>query len=222
MMNSENHISIAISKGRITQAVQPLLQRAGIGPLEDLAQTRKLVIQTETSDVNLIIVRSTDVPTYVQLGGADFGIVGKDVLLEIENPNYYELLDLGVSRCELVLAEVHSPVTKSANAGRKRRVATKYVNTARRYFASRGQYVDVMQLSGSMELAPLCGLADRIVDLSQTGNTLRSNGLRQIETIAEITARLIASKASMRMKANRMKQIVATLEQAVKDHVNES
>ena len=221
-MNDNTHgISIAISKGRVTSAVQPLLEKAGIGATEDLATTRKLVVPTKTPNVNLVIVRSVDVPTYVQLGGADLGIVGKDVLLEIDNANYFEILDLGVCKCELVLAGVEDLSGTPASGNRKRRVATKYVNTARRYFAQRGDYVNVMHLSGSMELAPLCGLADRIVDLSQTGNTLQSNGLKKIDTIAQISARLIASKASTRLKTKAMKQLALNLETAAREYLDD-
>ncbi len=218
MNDNTKRIAVAISKGRVTQAVQPLLVKAGIGPTEDLATTRKLVVPTQSPAVDLVIVRSIDVPTYVQLGGADFGIVGKDVLLEIDNANYFELLDLDVCKCELVLAGVDNPSEKAMPGNRKHRVATKYVNTARRYFAARGEYVNVMHLSGSMELAPLCGLADRIVDLSQSGNTLRSNGLKKLDTLAQISARLIASKASTRLKTEAMKQLADRLEIVAREH----
>ena len=200
MNENIDRVAIAISKGRIAKSVQPLLETAGIAPIEDLEKSRKLVFETQMPNVDLIIVRSTDVPTYVQLGGADFGIVGKDVLLEVETGDYYELVDLGVCRCELVVAGISSSPGGMDQSGRKRRVATKYVNTARRHFASRGEYVDVMRLTGSMELAPLRGLSDRIVDLFQTGSTLRSNGLEKHETIAKISARLIANRASMRLE----------------------
>lgn len=222
-MESQNdRIAIAVSKGRITKAVQPMLEAAGIGPCSDLYKSRKLVFQTHTPNVEIIVVRSTDVPTYVKLGGADLGIVGRDVLLELDGEGYYELLDLGVSRCELVLAEKQDIESDGQNAERKARVATKYVNSTRRHFAAKGIYVEVMQLSGSIELAPLCGLADRIVDLSQTGETLRSNGLKPIETIANISARLIANKASMRLKEKPLKRIAKNLEQAARTGANET
>lgn len=211
-----NRIAIAVSKGRIARAVQPLLGAAGIGPLADISESRRLVLETQSPDVEIIVVRSVDVPTYVRLGGADLGIVGKDVLLELDGEGYYELVDLGISRCELVLAEKDSLDQNAANADRKARIATKYVNTTRRHFASRGVYVEVMELSGSVELAPLCDLADRIVDLSQTGETLRSNGLRKVETIAGISARLIANKASVRLKEKALKSIANRMERAAK------
>ncbi len=214
MISGMDRIAVAISKGRVAQAVLPLLEAAALAPLDHLDTTRKLVLATQSPEVDLIMVRSTDVPAYVQLGGADFGIVGKDILLEVETGDYYELADLRVCQCELVVAGVRAAQQGSAGSGRKRRVATKYVHSARRHFASRGEYVDVMRLSGSMELAPLRGLCDRIVDLSQTGATLASNGLEKQETIARISTRLIANRASMRLKANRMKDIAAKLEQA--------
>ncbi len=219
MTGSADRVAIAISKGRVAKAVLPLLEAAALAPLEKLDTTRKLVLVTQAPEVDLIIVRSTDVPAYVQLGGADFGIVGKDILLEVETGDYYELADLRVCRCELVVAGVRaSQQGGAAGSGCKRRVATKYVHSARRHFASRGEYVDVMRLSGSMELAPLRGLCDRIVDLSQTGATLASNGLEKQETIARISTRLIANRASMRLKATRMKYIAAKLEQAAIDN----
>ena len=222
MAAQTDRIAIAVSKGRITKAVQPLLEAAGIGPCSDMYKSRKLVFQTHTPNVELIVVRSTDVPTYVRLGGADLGIVGKDVLLELDGEDYYELVDLGVSRCELVLAEKLNIDNQAQNVDRKVRVASKYVNATRRHFAAKGVYVEVMQLSGSIELAPLCDLADRIVDLSQTGETMRSNGLKQIETIATISARLIANKASMRLKEKPLKHIARQLEIAAGKYANET
>lgn len=209
-------ISVAISKGRILREALPLLDRAGFAPSDDLRTTRKLVVDTCSSNVKLIIVRSEDVPVYVNLGGADFGIVGKDILLESDNGEFYELLDLGLSRCKLVVAgkEDHEASCETFSSG-KNRIATKYVNTTRKHFASKGLHVNVMKLTGSMELAPLCGIADRIVDLTGTGNTLRTNGLVELETIAPISARLIANKASMRLKHREMKEIVQRFEQTI-------
>lgn len=213
-LNSQ--ISIAVSKGRIMLEALPLLVRAELSPIEDMKTSRKLLIETVNPNVKLVVVRSEDVPTYVRLGGADFGIVGKDILLELENDEFYELLDLGLSRCRLILAEkVDSDSYDSLHNGRKRRVATKYVNTARRYFAEKGIHAEVMKLTGSMELAPLCGIADRIVDLAQTGNTLKSNGLVEVETISDISARLVANKASMRLKEKLMKKIVWQIKDAL-------
>jgi len=222
MSAHNDRIAIAISKGRITKAVQPMLAAAGIGPCEDLYKSRKLVFQTETPNVEIIVARSTDVPTYVRLGGADLGIVGKDVLLELDGEGFYELLDLGISQCELVLAERQNIEDGPPNNERKARVATNYVNATRRHFAAKGIYVEVMQLSGSIELAPLCNMADRIVDLSQTGETLRSNGLYPVETIASISARLIANKAAMRLKEKPLKTIAKKLEVAATEYRNET
>ena len=215
-----NRIAIAVSKGRIAKAVQPLLNAAGVGPLADICDSRRLVLETQAPDVEIIIVRSVDVPTYVRLGGADLGIVGKDVLLELDGDGFYELVDLGISRCELVLAEKENIDRNALNSDRKARIATKYVNTTRKHFASKGVYVEVMELSGSVELAPLCDLADRIVDLSQTGETLRSNGLKKVETIASISARLIANTASMRLKEKALKSIVKKMEKATRAGAN--
>ncbi|MYI90237.1 MAG: ATP phosphoribosyltransferase [Gammaproteobacteria bacterium] len=212
-----DRITIAVSKGRISQSVQPLLEAAGVGPLSDMYKSRSLVFETHTPNVELIVVRSTDVPTYVRQGGADLGIVGKDVLLELDGEGYYELVDLCVSRCELVLAEKQNMDERSQNAERKARIATKYANTTRRHFARKGVYVEVIKLYGSVELAPLCDMADRVVDLSQSGETLRSNGLKKVETIASISARLIANKASMRLKEMALKSIARNLESAAKE-----
>ena len=215
-----DRIAIAVSKGRITQAVQPLLEAAGVGPLSDMYKSRSLQFETRTPNVQLIVVRSTDVPTYVRQGGADLGIVGKDVLLELDGEGYYELVDLGVSRCELVLAERQDIDERSQNAERKARIATKYANTTRRHFAQKGVYVEVIKLYGSVELAPLCDMADRIVDLSQSGETLRSNGLKKVEKIASISARLIANKASMRLKEKALKSIARNLENAAREQTS--
>lgn len=222
MEQSDNRIAVAISKGRIAKAAQPLLEFAGIEPLEDLQNSRNLVFNTRTPNVQLIIVRSEDVPAYVRLGGADLGIVGKDILMEDESISVYELVDLGISRCQLVLAGVKEPSKTLFHNRRKHLVATKYVNTARSYFSSIGVYVDVMKLTGSVELAPLRGIADQIVDLSQTGETLRSNGLEKIDTIAEVSARLIANPASMRLKDKAMKNIVRRFEEAAEAFSDET
>jgi len=216
----DNRIAIAVSKGRISRAVQPLLETAGVGPLSDIHKSRSLVFETSTPNVELIVVRSTDVPTYVRQGGADLGIVGKDVLLELDGEGFYELSDLGISRCELVLAEKQDIDERSQNAERKTRIATKYANTTRRHFAKKGVYVEVIKLYGSVELAPLCDMADRIVDLSQSGETLRSNGLKKVETIASISARLIANKASMRLKEKALKSIAHNLENAAREQTS--
>ncbi len=217
MFESNGHISIAISKGRIIQDVLPMLAASGITPKDDPLTTRKLVIDTENPAISLIIVRSYDVPAYVALGGADLGIVGKDVLLEHQDSKIYELADLRIAQCRIVVAERADDALKDARE-LNGRVATKYVHTARRHFAARGEAVNVMKLNGSVELAPLCGIASRIVDLTETGTTLRTNGLREVETIAFSSARLVACKASMRLKEHPMKQIASRIEQAAAEH----
>ncbi len=204
-------LTIAISKGRILQECLPLLQRAGISPEENPDATRKLILKTSRADLELIIVRAADVPTYVEYGAADLGIAGKDVLLEYAGDGLYEPLDLAIARCRLMLA---GPVDASGINGRPR-VATKYINTTREYFAAQGKQVEVIKLYGSMELAPILGLADQIVDLVDTGNTLKANGLAPIELIAEISSRLIVNKASMKMKHAAIKPLIDRLAEAV-------
>ena len=205
-------LKLAVSKGRILTEALPLLEAIGIAPLEDPEQSRKLILPTRRSDVELVIVRANDVPTYVEYGGADLGIAGKDVLLEHEGSGLYEPLDLGIGRCRLVVAG------RSGNrdAERRLRVATKYAKTARRYFAEKGLQVQVIKLYGSMELAPLTGLADLIVDLVDTGNTLRANGLRELETIMPISSRLVISKSSMVTKHVAVKGLSGSFAEVVR------
>ncbi|MCG8325945.1 MAG: ATP phosphoribosyltransferase [Thiotrichales bacterium] len=200
-------LTIAISKGRILDESLPLLARIGITPAQDPDGTRKLILETSRADVQLIIVRAADVPTYVEYGAADAGIAGKDVLLEYDGDGLYEPLDLGIARCRMMLA---GPVDAPAVNGRPR-VATKYVNTARRYFAEQGKQVEVIKLYGSMELAPVLGLADQIVDLVDTGNTLKANGLTPIELITPISSRLIVNKAAMKMQHTVIKPLIHDL-----------
>jgi ATP phosphoribosyltransferase len=210
-LNTNPSITIALSKGRILGEVLPLLTAAGIEPVEDPAKSRKLILNTQRADVQLVIVRATDAPTYVQYGGADIGIAGKDVLLEYGGDGLYELLDLAVARCRLVVAGHKNALAKPGRL----RVATKYVNTARRYFATQGRQVEVIKLYGSMELAPLTGLADCIVDLMDTGNTLKANGLEPLQVITDISSRLIVNKAAMKMKYTLIKPLIDTLSKAV-------
>ena len=207
-----NGITIAVSKGRILDESLPLLARAGLEPLEDPGTTRKLVFDTNYDVVRLIVIRAADVPTYVLNGGADLGIAGKDVLMECDSDNLYEPLDLKIAGCRLMLA---GPRGAPVKPGRLR-VATKYVSTTRDYFAEKGQQVEIVKLYGSMELAPLLGLADLIVDLVNTGNTLKENGLEPLETIAAISSRLIVNKASMKMKREIIKPFIARLAGAVR------
>ena len=204
-------LTIALSKGRILEDSLPLLAAAGVEPRDDPAASRKLVLDTNDDDVKLVILRATDVPTYVQYGAADVGVAGKDVLMEHGGRHLYELLDLGIARCRLMVAG-----RPGANAGNGTvRVATKFVNIARRYFAGQGRQVETIKLYGSMELAPLAGLSDLIVDLVDTGNTLRANGLEPLEHIADISSRLIVNRASMKMKHRRIKALVDRLQEAV-------
>ena len=204
-------ITIAVSKGRIFKETMPLLSTLGIRPVDDPETSRKLVLQTNHANIRIIIIRATDVPTYVEYGAADMGIAGKDVLMEYAGDSLYEPLDLGIAKCKMVLA---GPVDSIIREGRPR-VATKYVNTTRNYFADQGRQVELIKLYGSMELAPLLGLADWIVDLVDTGNTLKANGLEPLETIMDISSRLIVNKAAMKMKHGLLKPVIEQLAEAV-------
>ena len=200
-------LKIAISKGRILTESLPLLAAVGIQPEEDPDTSRKLIFNTCQAGVQLIIVRATDVPTYVEYGAADAGIVGKDILMEYDGEGLYEPLDLGIARCRMVLAGL----SEASRENHQVRVATKYVNTTRRYFAAQARQVEIIKLYGSMELAPVLGLADQIVDLVDTGNTLKANGLVALETICEISSRLIVNKAAMKMKPDTIKSLIKQL-----------
>lgn len=202
---------IAVSKGRILDDALPLLTSIGITATDDPASSRKLILDTNLPDVRLLIVRATDVPTYVEYGAADLGIAGKDVLMEYDAADYYEPLDLGIARCRLVVA---GRAGDTAVSGRVR-VATKYVRTARAHFESHGVQAEIIKLYGSMELAPLVGLAERIVDLVDTGNTLEANGLVELETICEVSSRLIVNKAAMKVKHRAVSAVIAALRAAV-------
>ncbi|BCX88896.1 ATP phosphoribosyltransferase [Methylomarinovum tepidoasis] len=203
-------LTIAVSKGRIYKEALPLLAAASIVPAEDPDTSRKLILPTHRDDVRLLIIRATDVPTYVEYGAADLGIAGKDVLVEHGAEGLYEPLDLGIARCRMMTA---GRVGETWN-GRRVRVATKYVRTAKRFFAERGIQAEVIKLYGSMELAPLVGLAECIVDLVDTGNTLRANGLEPRDLIMEISSRLVVNKAAMKMKHAAIKRLIADLETA--------
>ena len=194
-------ITIALSKGRIFEETMPLLAAAGITPQEDPETSRKLIIATNRSDVRLIIVRASDVPTYVQYGAADMGIAGKDVLNEHGGQGLYQPLDLQNASCRMMVA-VREGYDYAAHvqAGARIRVATKYVNAAREHFASKGVHIDLIKLYGSMELAPLVGLSDAIVDLVSTGTTLKANGLVAVEQISSISSRLIVNQAGLKLK----------------------
>lgn len=204
-------ITIALSKGRILKETLPLLAEAGIEPVDDIDRSRKLVFPTTDPNVRLLIIRATDVPTYVQYGGADLGVTGKDVLMEHGGTGLYEPLDLNIARCRLMTA---GPVGQAASPGRVR-VATKFVNLARQYYASQGRQADIIKLYGAMELAPILNLADEIVDIVDTGNTLKANGLEPRELITHISTRLVANRASMKMKHRALHPIIEQLGEAV-------
>lgn len=204
-------IVMALTKGRILKETLPLLAQAGIEPLEDISTSRKLLFDTTQANVQLVILRGVDVPTYVQFGAADMGVAGKDTLMEHGASNIYEPLDLGIARCAMMTAGIKGEAPK---AGRLR-VATKYINIARRYYAEQGRQVDLIKLYGAMELAPIMSLADEIVDIVDTGNTLKANGLAPREHIAEISSRLIVNKASMKTKHSVLQAIVDQLRDAV-------
>ena len=209
-------LNIALSKGRILEEGLPLLERAGIRPAEDPLKSRKLILDTNLPAVKLTVIRAADVPTYVQFGAADLGIAGKDVLMEYDGDGLYELLDLRISRCRLMVAEPASLASRDdPHSWTRLRIATKYVKITQRHFAAKGIQTDIIKLYGSMELAPLVGLSDRIVDLVDTGNTLKANGLVEVEHIADISAWLVANKASMKMKHQALKGLIDQLERAV-------
>jgi ATP phosphoribosyltransferase len=204
-------LTIALSKGRIFKETLPLLAHAGIVPKDDPETSRKLILDTNVDDVKLVIIRASDVPTYVEYGAADIGVAGKDVLMEHGGEGLYEPVDLNIARCRLMVA---GPKGSEEPVGRMK-IATKFVNSTRRYYAGLGKQVEIIKLYGSMELAPLVGLADRIVDLVDTGNTLKANGLEPLEHIAEVSSRLVVNKASMKMKHARVKAFIAQITEAV-------
>ena len=200
---------LALSKGRIFEETMPLLEAAGITVLEDPETSRKLILPTNKPQVRVIIVRATDVPTYVQYGAADFGVAGKDVLQENGSTGLYQPIDLQIARCRLSVAvKKDFDYEKAIRQGARLRVASKYVQAAREHFAKKGIHVDIIKLYGSMELAPLVGLSDVIVDLVSTGNTLKANNLVVVEQIQEITSRLIVNQASLKLKRQMLQPIL--------------
>ncbi len=209
--NFDHGLTLALSKGRILKETLPLLKHAGIELLEDPDKSRKLIFPTSHPLVRILILRASDVPTYVENGAADLGVAGKDVLMEHGAHNVYEPLDLKIANCRLMTA---GKVGAVAPEGRLK-IATKYVNLTRKFYASRGEQVDVFKLYGSMELAPLVGLGDLIVDVVDTGNTLRANGLEPLEEICQVSSRLIVNKASYKRKQAVLQPILQQLEQAV-------
>jgi ATP phosphoribosyltransferase len=204
-------LTLALSKGRIFKETLPLLKAAGIEPLESPESSRKLILETNDPNVRLLIVRASDVPTYVEYGGADLGVAGKDVLMEHPKAELYEPVDLKIACCKLMTAGKQNETVKKGRL----KVATKFVESTRRFYAQQGQQVEIIKLYGSMELAPLVGMADRIVDVVDTGNTLRANGLVPMEHIADISSRLIVNKASMKTKHKRIQTFIEQISAAV-------
>lgn len=205
-------LTIALSKGRIYKETVPLLKQAGIEPIDDPETSRKLILDTNQDNVKLVIIRATDVPTYVQYGAADIGVAGKDVLMEHGGEGLYEPVDLNIAKCKMMVAGIKGqPVPPG-----RLRIATKYINSARQYYAKLGKQVEIIKLYGSMELAPIVKLADYIVDLVDTGNTLKANGLEPLEHITDISSRLIVNKASMKMKHKSIQSLIDSVATAVK------
>jgi ATP phosphoribosyltransferase len=210
-----DRITIALSKGRIFSEALPLLAAAGVRPAEDPDTSRKLILATDRPDVSIVIVRASDVPTYVRYGAADLGVAGRDVLYEQGAEGLYQPLDLRIARCRMmVAARTGFDYASAVKRGARLRVATKYLKTAREHFAAKGVHVDLIKLYGSMELAPLVGLADAIVDLVSTGSTLRANDLRAVEEIMPISARLIVNQASLKLKGAALEPLIAAISRA--------
>ena len=202
-------ITLALSKGRIFEETVPLLKAAGIEVLDDPEKSRKLILDTNQAGVRVLVVRATDVPTYVQYGGADMGITGKDTLLEHGSQGLYQPLDLQIAKCRISVAvRADFDYASAVKQGSRLKVATKYVAIAREFFASKGVHVDLIKLYGSMELAPLVGLADAIVDLVSTGNTLKANHLVEVERIMDISSRLVVNQAALKLKQEPIRAII--------------
>lgn len=208
-------ITLALSKGRILKQILPLLESIGIRALDDPFTSRKLIFQTNLDDVQFVVIRATDVPTYVQFGAADLGMVGKDGLLEHGGEGLCELLDLNISKCRLMTAVPAGKTDRRNGRDKRLRVATKYVKSAREYYQSQGIQAEIIKLYGAMELAPLVGLADEIVDLVETGSTLKANNLVEKDLIAQISCRLIANAASMRTQHSSIDLLVNQLADAI-------
>ena len=210
-------LTIALTKGRILKQTLPLLQAAGLAPVEDIASSRKLIFNTEHANVRVVILRGSDVPTYVRHGAADIGVVGKDMLLEFGAQGLYEPLDLGIAPCRLMTAGLSG----RENTRTRIRVASKFVNIARRHYSSKGIQADIIKLYGAMELAPLMDLADEIVDIVDTGNTLRANGMSPLEHIADISTRLVVNKAAMRTRHDAIQEVIEALARTVDQAANQ-
>ena len=214
-------ITLALSKGRIFEETLPLLAAAGIQVLEDPEKSRKLILPTNRDDVRVVLVRATDVPTYVQHGGADIGVAGKDILIEHAgsldgSDGLYQPLDLNIAKCRMSVAvRADFDYEAAVKQGARIRVATKYTSIAREHFANKGVHVDLIKLYGSMELAPLTGLADAIVDLVSTGNTLKANKLVEVEEIMQISSRLVVNQASLKLKREPLRSMIQAFESAI-------
>ena len=212
---TDDGLILALSKGRIFEDTLPLLEAAGITVTENPETSRKLILNTNVPGVRVLIVRASDVPTYVQHGAADFGVAGKDVLLEHGGEGLYQPVDLNIAVCRMSVAvKAGFDYESAVRQGKRLRVATKFVNTAREHFASKGVHVDLIKLYGSMELAPLVGLSDAIVDVVSTGGTLRANNLVEVEPIMDISSRLIVNQAALKLKRARLQPIVEAFERA--------
>ena len=210
-------LTLALSKGRIFEETLPLLEAAGIRVTEDPEKSRKLILATNDPAIRVIIVRASDVPTYVQYGAADFGVAGKDVLHEHGGEGLYQPIDLNIAQCRMSVAvSAGFDYAKAVRQGARLRVATKYTETARQHFASKGVHVDLIKLYGSMELAPLVGLSDAIVDLVSTGNTLKANNLVEVEHIMDISSRLVVNQAALKLKRERLQPILEAFDRASK------
>ena len=213
MLENKTNLIIALTKGRILEETLPLFERAGIVPNENLKESRKLLFETNINNVQLMLLRGSDVATYVEFGSADMGVVGKDLILEHGSDGFYEPLDLGIAQCRLMTA-VRSD--RKIVSGRIV-VATKYINIAKEYFADQGKQIELIKLNGALELAPALGLADAIVDIVDTGKTLKANGLVPQNLIADISSRVIVNKASMKIKHKIVSEIIGLLNKAVKN-----
>ena len=209
-------ITLALSKGRIFDETLPLLAAAGIEVLEDPEKSRKLILPTNRDDVRVVLVRASDVPTYVEYGGADLGVVGKDTLIEHGGHGLYQPLDLQIAKCRVSVAVRNDfDYAQAVRSGSRLKVATKYTTIARDFFAEKGVHVDLIKLYGSMELAPLTGLADAIVDMVSTGATLKANHLVEVEHIMDISSRLVVNQAALKLKSERIRAIMQAFEKAV-------
>jgi ATP phosphoribosyltransferase len=210
-------ITLALAKGRILEETAPLLERAGVRAIDDPESSRKLILATQRPDLRLLVVRAADVATYVQYGAADLGVAGRDLLAEHGGQGLYQPLDLGIAKCRMVVAVPEGfDYAAAVKQGARLRVATKYIGTAREHFAAKGVHVDLIRLYGSMELAPLVGLADAIVDLVDTGNTLKANKLRVVEDIMPVSSRLIVNPASMKLKRDAIAPLIDAFAKAVR------